>query len=90
MPWPPTLLPLATELPEAPASLQEAQQSVDNATSFVEQNWATWLSIGLRILLIVVIAAVIRSVVRKALTKLRRAMETAFPTEALSVSVADI
>jgi len=32
----------------------------------------------------------VRQIERKALTKLRRAMETSFPTEALSVSVADI
>lgn len=76
MPWPPTQLPLATEIPETPSSVQEAQESVNNAASFIEQNWATWLSIGLRILLIVVIAAVIRSVVRKALTKLINRMNS--------------
>lgn len=70
MPWPAALLPLAADVPDAPASVKEAQASVTEAASFIEQNWATWLSIGLRILLIVVIAAVIRSAVRKALTKL--------------------
>ncbi|MFJ7588156.1 mechanosensitive ion channel family protein [Streptomyces sp. NPDC097617] len=76
MPWPAALLPLAAEVPDAPASVKEAQDSVNEAASFIEQNWATWLSIGLRILLIVVIAAVIRSAVRKALTKLISRMNT--------------
>ncbi|MFE3993154.1 mechanosensitive ion channel family protein [Streptomyces goshikiensis] len=60
------LLPLASEIPDA----AEAQQSVTNAASFIEENWATWLSIGLKILLIIVIAGALRSVVRKALTRL--------------------
>ncbi|MEU8459711.1 mechanosensitive ion channel family protein [Streptomyces sp. NPDC029003] len=54
----------------------DATQSVTNAASFIEENWATWLSIGLRILLIVVIAALLRSAVRKALTKLISRMNT--------------
>ncbi|MFI8342382.1 mechanosensitive ion channel family protein [Streptomyces sp. NPDC085639] len=76
MPWPAALLPQAAEVPDAPASVKEAQASVNEAASFIEQNWATWLSIGLRILLIVVIAAVIRSAVRKALTKLINRMNS--------------
>jgi small conductance mechanosensitive channel len=36
----------------------------------VEQNWATWLSIGLRIILILVIALVLRTLLRRALSKL--------------------
>ncbi|MCX4525903.1 MULTISPECIES: mechanosensitive ion channel family protein [unclassified Streptomyces] len=73
MPWPAaTLLPLAAEIPDA----AEAQQSVTNAASFIEENWATWLSIGLKILLIIVIAAALRSVVRKALTRLITRMNT--------------
>ncbi|MEV7562890.1 mechanosensitive ion channel family protein [Streptomyces sp. NPDC089795] len=76
MPWPAAPLPLAADVPDAPASVKEAQASVTEAASFIEQNWATWLSIGLRILLIVVIAAVIRSAVRKALTKLITRMNT--------------
>ncbi|MFD6874466.1 MULTISPECIES: mechanosensitive ion channel family protein [unclassified Streptomyces] len=64
MPSPATLLPLAA------TTTDDAAESVTNAASFIEENWATWLSIGLRILLIVVIAAALRSVVRKALTKL--------------------
>ncbi|MEU9027897.1 mechanosensitive ion channel family protein [Streptomyces sp. NPDC048383] len=54
----------------AATTTDDAAESVTNAASFIEENWATWLSIGLRILLIVVIAAALRSVVRKALTKL--------------------
>ncbi|MFG2665341.1 mechanosensitive ion channel family protein [Streptomyces sp. NPDC048387] len=69
MPSPATLLPLA-------ATTDDAAESVTNAASFIEENWATWLSVGLRILLIIVIAAALRSVVRKALTKLINRMNT--------------
>ncbi|MCM1968451.1 MULTISPECIES: mechanosensitive ion channel family protein [Streptomyces] len=51
-------------------SLQDAQESATNAASWVEENWSTWLAIGLRVLLILVIAAVLRVVVRRAITKL--------------------
>ncbi|MBT2482558.1 mechanosensitive ion channel family protein [Streptomyces sp. ISL-94] len=69
-------MPLAADVPDAPPSVKEAQASVTEAASFIEENWATWLSIGLRILLIVVIAAALRSAVRKALTKLINRMNT--------------
>jgi small conductance mechanosensitive channel len=49
--------------------LQDAQESATNAASWVEQNWSTWLSIGLRVLLIVVIAVALRIAVRRAITK---------------------
>lgn len=51
-------------------TFQDAQESATNAASWVEQNWSTWLAIGLRVLLILVIAAVLRTVVRRAITKL--------------------
>jgi small conductance mechanosensitive channel len=51
-------------------TLQDAQESATNAASWVEQNWTTWLAIGLRVLLILVIAAVLRVAVRRAITKL--------------------
>ncbi|MEV7541512.1 mechanosensitive ion channel family protein [Streptomyces sp. NPDC089915] len=70
VPSPATLLPLAA------TTTDDAAESVTNAASFIEENWATWLSIGLRILLIIVIAAALRSVVRKALTKLISRMNT--------------
>ncbi|MFE6334484.1 mechanosensitive ion channel family protein [Streptomyces sp. NPDC057806] len=56
----------------APAvpSLRDAQESATNAAGWVEENWSTWLAIGLRVLLILVIAAVLRVVVRRAITKL--------------------
>ncbi|MGW0879330.1 mechanosensitive ion channel family protein [Streptomyces sp. NPDC002671] len=56
----------------APAvpTLQDAQESATNAASWVEQNWSTWLAMGLQILLIVVVAFVLRGVVRRAITKL--------------------
>ncbi|MFJ6796629.1 mechanosensitive ion channel family protein [Streptomyces sp. NPDC091268] len=70
MPWPAALLPLAADAPDANQTLRETHQNVTNAASFIEENWAGWLYLGLRILLIVVIAAALRSVVRKSLTKL--------------------
>lgn len=76
MPWPAALLPLASATPDATATLKETHESVTGAASFIEENWAAWLGVGLRILLIVVIAAALRSVVRKALTKLIRRMNT--------------
>jgi small conductance mechanosensitive channel len=51
-------------------SLQDAQESATNAAGWVEQNWSTWLAIGLRVLLILVIAGVLRVLVRRAITKL--------------------
>ncbi|MFF8590577.1 mechanosensitive ion channel family protein [Streptomyces sp. NPDC015220] len=51
-------------------TFQDAQQSANQAASWVEENWSTWLAIGLRVVLILVIAAVLRVVVRRAITKL--------------------
>ncbi|MEU0072399.1 mechanosensitive ion channel family protein [Streptomyces sp. NPDC006332] len=64
--------PTPSGTPTAPAvpSLQDAQESATNAASWVQQNWSTWLAIGLRVLLILVIAAVLRAAVRRAITKL--------------------
>ncbi|MFD6432431.1 mechanosensitive ion channel family protein [Streptomyces venezuelae] len=53
-----------------PPTLEDAQESATNAASWVEQNWSTWLGIGLRIVLIVAIAIVLRVLVRRAITKL--------------------
>lgn len=53
-----------------PPTLEDAQESATNAASWVEQNWSTWLGIGLRILLIVAIAVVLRVLIRRAITKL--------------------
>ena len=53
-----------------PTTLKDAQEQATNAASWVEQNWSTWLGIGLRILLIVVVAAVLRVAIRRAITKL--------------------
>ncbi|MCT9078548.1 mechanosensitive ion channel family protein [Streptomyces fulvoviolaceus] len=65
----PSPSPSDTSTPAVP-SLQDAQESATNAASWVEQNWSTWLAIGLRVLLILVIAAVLRFVVRRSITKL--------------------
>ncbi|MFF2211591.1 mechanosensitive ion channel family protein [Streptomyces antibioticus] len=51
-------------------SLQDAQERAGNAASWVEQNWSTWLAIGLRVLLILLIAVVLRKFVLRAITKL--------------------
>ncbi|MFV0135958.1 mechanosensitive ion channel family protein [Streptomyces sp. HMX87] len=65
----PSPSPDGTTVPAVP-SLQDAQERATNAASWVEQNWSTWLAIGLRVLLIVVIAVVLRAVVRRSITKL--------------------
>ncbi|GGJ37089.1 mechanosensitive ion channel family protein [Streptomyces brasiliensis] len=51
-------------------TLQDAQEHATNAAGWVEQNWSTWLAIGLRVVLILVIATVLRVVVQRAITKL--------------------
>ncbi|MFE7772911.1 mechanosensitive ion channel family protein [Streptomyces sp. NPDC057445] len=61
---------LAADPSAPPVSLDEAAERANNAAGWVEQNWSTWLSVGLRILLIVVIAVLLRIAVRRALTKL--------------------
>ncbi|WTL22910.1 mechanosensitive ion channel family protein [Streptomyces sp. NBC_01506] len=53
-----------------PATFDEAAERANDAAGWVEQNWSTWLSIGLRILLIVVIALVLRHVLRRTITRL--------------------
>ncbi|AKJ13136.1 mechanosensitive ion channel protein MscS [Streptomyces incarnatus] len=65
----PSPSPSGATAPAVP-SLQDAQESATNAASWVEQNWSTWLAMGLQILLIVVIAVALRAVVRRAITKL--------------------
>ncbi|MEU6536439.1 mechanosensitive ion channel family protein [Streptomyces sp. NPDC047000] len=65
----PSPTPSGSAAPVVP-TLQDAQESATNAASWVEQNWSTWLAIGLRVLLILVIAGVLRTVVRRSITKL--------------------
>ncbi|MBB5123629.1 mechanosensitive ion channel family protein [Streptomyces griseoloalbus] len=65
----PSPTPSESGTPRVP-SLQDAQESATNAAGWVEENWSTWLAIGLRVLLILVIAMVLRVVVRRAITKL--------------------
>ncbi|MEE1802564.1 mechanosensitive ion channel family protein [Streptomyces sp. NPDC101062] len=62
--------PLAAGSSSDPVTLDEAADRATDAASWVEENWATWLSIGLRMTLILVIALVLRHVIRRALTKL--------------------
>ncbi|WP_030934566.1 mechanosensitive ion channel family protein [Streptomyces sp. NRRL S-646] len=65
----PSPTPSESTTPAVP-TFQDAQESATNAASWVEQNWSTWLAIGLRVLLILVIAGVLRAVVQRAITKL--------------------
>ncbi|MET8806765.1 mechanosensitive ion channel family protein [Streptomyces sp. NPDC004546] len=65
----PSPSPSGSTAPAVP-SLQDAQESATNAASWVEQNWSTWLAMGLQILLILVSAVALRAVVRRAITKL--------------------
>ncbi|WP_046734417.1 mechanosensitive ion channel family protein [Streptomyces humi] len=65
----PSPTPSGSSTPAVP-TLQDAQESATNAASWVEQNWSTWLAIGLKVLLILVIAVVLRRVVLRAITKL--------------------
>jgi small-conductance mechanosensitive channel len=65
----PSPTPSESTTPAVP-TLQGAQESATNAASWVQQNWSTWLAIGLRVLLILVIAGLLRVVVQRAITKL--------------------
>ncbi|MFJ4961242.1 putative MscS family protein YkuT [Streptomyces sp. ADI96-02] len=60
----------AAPSPEPGGSLDEAAEQAGNAASWVEENWSTWLSTGLRILLIVAVAITLRYLIRRALTNL--------------------
>ncbi|MEU6478823.1 mechanosensitive ion channel family protein [Streptomyces sp. NPDC047017] len=67
----PSPSPVPSESPTVSVpSLQDAQESANQAASWVEQNWSTWLAIGLRVVLVVFIALVLRVAVRRAITKL--------------------
>ncbi|MFF3946170.1 mechanosensitive ion channel family protein [Streptomyces sp. NPDC001902] len=55
--------------PSTVTTIDDAQKSATDAADYISQNWADWLSAGLRILLIMVIALVLRSVVRRMITK---------------------
>ncbi|MFC5804197.1 mechanosensitive ion channel family protein [Streptomyces formicae] len=61
---------LAADPSPPPVALDKAAEKATNAASWVEENWSTWLSVGLRILLILAIAILLRIAVRRALTKL--------------------
>ncbi|OKI04628.1 mechanosensitive ion channel protein MscS [Streptomyces sp. CB02923] len=52
------------------ASLDDATEKATNAAGWVEENWATWLTSGLQITLIIVIAVILRHVIRRTITKL--------------------
>ncbi|MFF7975626.1 mechanosensitive ion channel domain-containing protein [Streptomyces sp. NPDC007905] len=65
----PSPSPSGSTAPAVP-SIQDAQESATNAASWVEQNWSTWLAMGLQVLLVLVVAITLRAVVRRAITKL--------------------
>ncbi|MCF6525059.1 mechanosensitive ion channel family protein [Streptomyces sp. JJ36] len=58
-----------TAPPEVTPSLEDAQRTAGSAAGWIEENWSLWLSVGLRILLIMAIAVLLRSVVRRAITR---------------------
>ncbi|MFF5478410.1 mechanosensitive ion channel family protein [Streptomyces sp. NPDC012935] len=64
----PSPTPSETTTPAVP-TIKDAHESASQAATWVEQNWSTWLAIGLRVLLILAIAAVLRVVIRRAITK---------------------
>ncbi|MEV7000514.1 mechanosensitive ion channel family protein [Streptomyces sp. NPDC093982] len=64
----PSPTPSGTTTPAVP-TIKDAHESATQAATWVEQNWSTWLAIGLRVLLILAIAAVLRVVIRRAITK---------------------
>ncbi|MGY0486515.1 mechanosensitive ion channel family protein [Streptomyces sp. WG-D5] len=68
----------------AKPTLKDAQEQAGQAASWVEQNWSAWLSVGLRILLIVVIAFVLRAVIRRTITKFVARMNRRSETGATS------
>ncbi|EFL26096.1 putative membrane protein [Streptomyces himastatinicus ATCC 53653] len=68
--WSAALAADSTPRPTSPTTLDDAHRSATNAAGWVEENWSTWLSVGLRIALILVIAFVLRSVLRRGITKL--------------------
>ncbi|MEV6009437.1 mechanosensitive ion channel family protein [Streptomyces sp. NPDC051976] len=62
---------VSTAPPLSAVVLAEAHRSsVAQASGWVEENWASWLNAGLRILLILAIAVVLRTVVRRTLSRL--------------------
>ncbi|MGQ4418520.1 mechanosensitive ion channel family protein [Streptomyces sp. SAS_269] len=65
----PSPSPSGSTAPAVP-TLQDAQEHATNAASWVEQNWSTWLAMGLQIVLVVVVAVALRAMVRRAITKL--------------------
>ncbi|MFJ1645702.1 mechanosensitive ion channel family protein [Streptomyces sp. NPDC088258] len=66
--------------PSDSVTLDEAAGRATEAASWVEENWATWLSVGLRMVLILVIALVLRHAIRRALTKLIERMNRTVQT----------
>ncbi|WP_078862046.1 mechanosensitive ion channel family protein [Streptomyces sp. NRRL F-5123] len=62
--------PVSTATPPPAAPLDSVSQTASQAGSWVDDNWAGWLSAGLRIVLILVIAIALRTIVRRTISKL--------------------
>lgn len=63
----------ATSLPaaESPSpSLEDSRRSAEETAGWIQDNWTSWLGVGLRIVLVLVIAYVLRRVVQRMITKL--------------------
>lgn len=56
--------------PEAPRSLEDAQERAGEAAGWLEENWSDWLGSGLRLFFICVVAVLLRYVIRRAITQL--------------------
>ncbi|SDO08576.1 mechanosensitive ion channel family protein [Actinacidiphila guanduensis] len=61
---------MSTATPGASTPLDDVPRTAAQASSWVDDNWAGWVTAGLRIILIVAIALVLRTVVRRTLSRL--------------------
>ncbi|WP_407564961.1 mechanosensitive ion channel family protein [Streptomyces sp. 184] len=56
---------------ESPSpTIEDGRRSAEETAGWIQENWTSWLGVGLRILLVVVIAYVLRRVVQRMITKL--------------------
>ncbi|MGW7354765.1 mechanosensitive ion channel family protein [Streptomyces sp. NPDC054784] len=72
----------ATPPPDAETSLEDAQETANNAAGWFGDNWSTWLAGGLRITLVLIVAGVLRFLVRRAITNFLRRMNRNAAAEA--------
>ncbi|AXK35152.1 mechanosensitive ion channel family protein [Streptomyces armeniacus] len=72
----------ATPPPDGETSLEDAQETANNAAGWFEENWSAFLSVGLRILLVMSVAVVLRFLVRRTITKFLKRMNRNAAAEA--------